>query len=261
MDSRMLVICCMLVVMAASCPTTVSDNCECNKSIMRDCGEILENNPSAESGDYLIQPHDGKPAFTVYCDMRTDGGSTDGGWTVIQRREDGSVNFYRNWANYKDGFGNVNSEFWIGNEQINRITSDGDYELLIEITDHLNVLRLARYSHFRIGTEDSNYRMSITGLRGYGFTGTAGNPMEFDNGQPFSTFDKDNDENSNLNLAVTGKGGWWYRLFTNANLNGPYRTPGPIAAGSGPGINWYSHTWPTYLYSHKKIVMMIKRTQ
>ncbi|XP_071957016.1 fibrinogen-like protein A [Antedon mediterranea] len=255
MDSR-IIIGCMLVVMAASCPTTVSDNCECSKSIMRDCGEILENNPSAESGDYLIQPHDGKPAFTVYCDMRTDGGRTNGGWTVIQRREDGSVNFYRNWADYKDGFGNVNSEFWLGNEQINRITSDGDYEILIELTGALNTMKYRRYSHFRIGTEQSNYTLTISN-GGTGFRGTVGDAMTYHNNQQFTTYDRDHDKSRFWNLAVNYKGAWWFKSGYHSNLNGPYQTPGPIPVSSR-GIIWY-HFTGTHRYSLKKTVMMVKR--
>jgi len=33
---------------------------------------------------------------------------------VIQRRQDGTANFYRNWLEYKKGFGNVTGEFWLG---------------------------------------------------------------------------------------------------------------------------------------------------
>ena len=69
------------------------------------------------SGVYTIDP-DRTGAFDVFCDQKTAGG----GWTVFQKRLDGSVDFYRGWADYKRGFGNLNREFWLGLDKIHRLT-------------------------------------------------------------------------------------------------------------------------------------------
>ncbi|XP_053552090.1 ficolin-1-B-like isoform X2 [Bombina bombina] len=86
----------------------------------KNCKELL-NLGSSQNGWYTIYSPLGTQ-MTVFCDMETDGG----GWIVFQRRMDGSVDFYRDWHYYKRGFGNQWSEFWLGNDNIHLLTSNGD---------------------------------------------------------------------------------------------------------------------------------------
>lgn len=44
---------------------------------------------------------------------------------VFQRRSDGSVDFYRDWESYRRGFGSLLGEFWLGNENLHALTSQG----------------------------------------------------------------------------------------------------------------------------------------
>ncbi|XP_052062391.1 fibrinogen C domain-containing protein 1-A-like isoform X2 [Mytilus californianus] len=73
---------------------------------IRDCSDLPKD---SRSGIYRIKP-DQLDEFDVYCEMTID----HGGWTVIQRRESGDLDFYLGWAKYKKGFGQLNREFWLG---------------------------------------------------------------------------------------------------------------------------------------------------
>ena len=166
------------------------------------------------SGVYTIQP-DNQPAFQTYCDMETDGG----GWTVFQRRMDGSVDFYRYWTDYQRGFGNLSGEFWLGLDKIHRLTSSAT-ELRIDMQlRHGGISKHAKYTTFSVGDSSSKYILSASG-----YSGTAGDSLAYHNGYRFSTRDQDNDACS-CNCAQLWDGGaWWYRHCFTSNLNGVYST-------------------------------------
>ena len=106
----------------------------------------------------------------VLCDMTTDGG----GWTVFQRRLDGSVDFYRGWKSYKNGFGNPNGEVWLGNDNLHRLTAAGDVTLRVELEDFGGDSRYAEYTTFKVADEGDKYRLLIGG-----YSGTAGDSAYF----------------------------------------------------------------------------------
>ncbi|CAL4161252.1 unnamed protein product, partial [Meganyctiphanes norvegica] len=98
-----------------------------------DCFEAKKMG-NTESGVYRVQPRLATEPFFVYCDMETDGG----GWTVIQRREDGTVDFLREWTDYKHGFGNLAGEFWLGNEKIHILTNQYNLKLALSPLTAIN---------------------------------------------------------------------------------------------------------------------------
>ena len=78
--------------------------------------------------------------------METDGG----GWTVFQRRQDGSVDFYRYWTDYENGFGNLTGEFWLGLSKIHRLTKEGSNTLRVDLGDFEGNTAYANYSTFNV---------------------------------------------------------------------------------------------------------------
>ena len=108
------------------------------------------------SGVYKIDP-DGTGAFDVFCDQTTSGG----GWTVFQKRQDGSVDFYRGWADYKRGFGNLNGEFWLGMDKIHRLTNNDRYKLRVDLEDTTGKTAYAEYDMFAVTSEKTKYQLSL----------------------------------------------------------------------------------------------------
>lgn len=145
--------------------------------------------------------------FTVLCDEC--GAGSD--WIVIQRRLDGSVDFYRNWQAYRNGFGTYDGEFFIGLEVIHRLTKSRPYELYVELVDFGNRKSYAHYDNFLIGNEQENYMLKSLGI----FTGDAGDALSYNLFDKFSTYDSDNDKWYSGNCANYYESGWWFNTYAN----------------------------------------------
>ncbi|PIK37289.1 hypothetical protein BSL78_25889, partial [Apostichopus japonicus] len=89
--------------------------------------------------------------------------------TVFQRRVNGSVEFYRNWTSYKEGFGELDHEFWLGNDKLYYLTNQGDYQLRIDMVIRDGAPYYAKFDLFRINDESDNYKLSGLGT----YSGTA----------------------------------------------------------------------------------------
>ena len=161
--------------------------------------------------------------------METDGG----GWTVFQRRQDGSVDFYRNWTDYENGFGDLTGEFWLGLSKIHRLTKEGSNTLRVDLGDFEGNTVYANYSTFNVSDGSTEYILTVGG-----YSGTAGDSLAYHNGSRFSTVDNDNDEWSGGNCAQNYTGAWWYLYCAHSNLNGHYFN---TSTNNLQSVNWY--TW------------------
>ncbi|XP_035854963.1 fibrinogen C domain-containing protein 1-like isoform X1 [Sander lucioperca] len=217
----------------------------------RDCSDVMTSGVS-EEGVYSVFPKHDPDGFMVYCDMSTDGG----GWTVIQRREDGSVNFFRDWKAYRDGFGKTTGEHWLGLQRIYSLTRSGGYELRIDMSDFDNATAFALYGDFSVGRDSVNPEEDGYPLTVDQYSGTAGDSLLKHSGMQFTTKDRDQDQSEN-NCAAYYQGAWWYRNCHTSNLNGQYLKGGH--ASYADGVEWSS--WTGWQYSLRFTEMKIRPKQ
>ncbi|XP_072513251.1 microfibril-associated glycoprotein 4-like [Salminus brasiliensis] len=215
-----------------------------------DCSDVYAND-QVVSGVYTIYPTTDTPV-QVYCDMGCEGGqSGDGKWTVIQRRMDGSVSFYRPWEQYKKGFGDKYGEYWLGLENLYQLTRNRKYELRVDLQDFEGGKANAQYSSFSVNSESEGYRLHVDGFT----NGGAGDALKTHSGQKFTTFDKDQDSKSDGNCAKYNLGGFWYNYCHHANPNGIFLR-GQDKTFYGVGNVW--STWKGHEYGLKFISMKIR---
>ncbi|KAM9068552.1 tenascin isoform 7-T9 [Sarcophilus harrisii] len=189
----------------------------------KDCSQTMLNGETA-SGLYTIYLNGDKAQpLNVFCDMTSDGG----GWIVFLRRSNGHQDFYQNWRTYATGFGKLEDEFWLGLDNIHKITDQGQYELRVDLQDN-GETAYAIYDRFSVGDAKSRYKLKVDG-----YSGTAGDSMAYHNGRSFSTYDKDTDS-AITNCALSYKGAFWYKNCHRVNLMGRYGDN-----NHSQGVNWF----------------------
>ncbi|XP_050087796.1 ryncolin-2-like [Anopheles aquasalis] len=209
-------------------------------------GSSCTNVPSKESGIYLIRVKRNSEPFEVYCEQETFGG----GWIVFQFRYDGSLDFYRGWNEFRDGFGDLNKEFWLGLEKVHQITSGRKHELVVELKDFNGTYKYALFNAFEIGSESKQYNLKDIGA----YNGTACDEMSYLKGKKFSTKDRDNAVNSMGHCAQRHEGAWWHNWYcTAANLNGRY-----MNAVNRKSMHWYDFNESAQGLSYSRMMIREK---
>jgi len=144
---------------------------------------------------------------------------------IIQQNVDGSAYFNQSWETFKVGFGSKKCNYWLGNELLHQLTKDDQYKLRFDLQAlDSGQWYWAEYSTFIVDAEATKYRLTVSG-----YSGNAGDAMNYSNGRQFTTFDNDNDAINVVNCAALRGGGFWHKGCVRAHVNsatGPFDGPG-----------------------------------
>lgn len=203
------------------------------------CSQALSHGNNL-NGAYLVKPKHAMEAFPVFCERS---GSND--YTVIQRRVNHKMDFNISWKRYKEGFGSVNRNFWLGFDQILTLMNNQTVELEVGLTCDLDTrgsfaLETFQLDDLSIAGEEHEYEIQLP-IPGT----TPGSQSEEEirssllglAGRPFSTHDRDS---SSPGCRNTTSGGWWLDTQCDfGNLNAPFTEYG---LDSNNNSLWYI-TW------------------
>ena len=199
-----------LILLLATGIVAVTAECQKDDAPIKSCCCLGFNTTAfskRKSGVYTMMNFCGVKCYDaeVYCDTSNEGG----GWLVVQRRQDRSVDFNRGWGEYEDGFGELTGEFWCGLRALHCLTGQGGWEMRMDIKLVNGTNIILQYEQFKVASAKDKYKLTVGG-----FQGTTTDPMAYHNGMFFTTKDNDND-NSDSNCALARGlkepiGGWWH---------------------------------------------------
>lgn len=165
-------------------------------------------------------------------EVRCDQQSAGGGWTVILARYPAHEDhhhrhdFNRSWNQYKQGFGDINGEFWIGNDVLHSLTRDVPNQLRVTLADWSGDSAVSTWDYFRIGSESDQYRLSVGK---YHKNSTGGDALSHHNNHAFSTYDHDHDIDDLDHCAQRYGGGWWYFRCFESHPTGKALPPNEVS--------------------------------
>lgn len=140
----------------------------------------------------------------VWCVM--DG--PNGGWILLQQRNNADFNFYRDWISYEKGFGKPGFGYRLGNSYMHAITLNSRYLLRLELPYRVgaeNERAFAEYDNFQVLSPSSGYILRVGKYRG-----TVIDVVSDLNNHAFSTWDRDNDKVAYRSCAKERRSAWWY---------------------------------------------------
>ncbi|XP_075185863.1 fibrinogen-like protein 1 [Anomaloglossus baeobatrachus] len=229
-----------------------------------DCSNIWNRNSSATSGIYMIKPKNARSSFPVYCEM-----SQNGGWTLIQKHNgEDDLDFFATWDEYRNGFGNLEGEHWLGLEYIYALTHQPGRpsKLHISLGDFDGNETYAEYNSFSIGNANNFYKLSAanySGTAGDAFYGFSNIPGSNQHGSFFSTWDNYHDKcheecgTSDMKYKSCSdqyESGWWFNACGLANLNGVWHAP-PRHLHRSTSVSWPSWKFAESLKFSKMFVI------
>ena len=176
---------------------------------------------------------------TVHCAF-----VDDSSWILIQGRYSGKVNFHKTWEEYKEGFGSVGGELWIGNDLLHELTGRGKWRLRVELKDRDQVRAHGVYMGFKVANENQRYKLSFDRFEngssiGDGLSGDILFPNSSSNNAAFSTHDTDNDALPGYHCAAMFGAWWWNDCVVSKPfviLNSAYSRT--IVPPPGNGLLW-----------------------